>query len=147
MFPVAVRKVQLVRESTMWADEGKTEVSSSENAKHMFKQFFDELACPQEVFAVMVLDTKNIVTGISKITMGTLDSSLVHPREVFRYALLEGASSIILGHNHPSGNPTPSQQDIAVTDRLKEVGNLIGIDVLDHIVVGDHAVSISEYRS
>jgi DNA repair protein RadC len=86
---------------------------------------------------------------IVSITVGTLDASLVHPREVFKPAILEGSASIILSHNHPSGNPTPSPQDIAVTDRLTEAGKLIGINVLDHIVYGDgtgDAISIREYR-
>ena len=77
-----------------------------------------------------------------------MDASLVHPREVFKPAFIEGSSSIIISHNHPSGNPTPSREDIAVTKRLTDAGKLLGIDVLDHIVYGDgteEAISIREY--
>ena len=90
---------------------------------------------PQEEFWVVTLSTKNKVIGLHHITTGTLDASLVHPREVFRAAILDSSSSIILVHNHPSGDPTPSREDRAVTTRLTEVGKLIGIEVLDHIVL------------
>lgn len=77
--------------------------------------------------------------------MGTLDASLVHPREVFKPAIRDSASSIILVHNHPSGDPTPSREDHAVTDRLTSSGELLGIDVLDHIIVArTNAVSIRQ---
>ena len=68
--------------------------------------------------------------------------SLVHPREVFRLAIHNNASSVIVAHNHPSGDPTPSREDIAVTNRIKEAGKILGIDLLDHIVVGSHSYSI-----
>jgi DNA repair protein RadC len=97
----------------------------------------------QEEFHVITLDTKNQVIDSHKVTVGTLDASLVHPREVFRVAIKDAASSVILVHNHPSGDPTPSREDRQVTDRLTESGKLLGIDVLDHIVLGsDHSVSI-----
>ncbi len=89
----------------------------------------------QEEFHIVTLDTKLQPISIHQITVGTLDSSLVHPREVFRPAIREAASAILLVHNHPSGDPTPSSQDRAVTDRLKRAGELIGIQVIDHIVV------------
>jgi DNA repair protein RadC len=92
------------------------------------------------------LDTKNQVIDTHQITIGTLDASLVHPREVFRAAIKDAASSIILVHNHPSGDPTPSKQDVAVTQRLTQTGELIGIDVLDHIVLGkERSVSVQEF--
>ena len=82
-----------------------------------------------------------------RITVGTLDASLVHPREVFRAAIRDAAKSIILVHNHPSGDATPSREDFQVTDRLEEVGTTIGISVLDHIVLGNpNSVSIREAR-
>ena len=93
----------------------------------------------------MTLDTKHRATGIFTVTTGTLDASLVHPREVFRPAVYNGASSVLLFHNHPSGDPTPSREDFHVTRRLKEAGKLIGIDVLDHIIIADgEALSIAE---
>lgn len=91
----------------------------------------------KEIFKVIYLNTKNEITFTEDISIGNLNSSIVHPREVFRSAVKRGAASIIVIHNHPSGNPTPSQNDINVTKRLVEVGELIGIPVLDHLIIGD----------
>jgi len=125
-------------------------ISSSQDAIGFFKRYWKQvIASDQERFVVACLDTKNRVQSVVEVTVGTLDASLVHPREVFKPPILEGSSSIILSHNHPSGNATPSREDIQVTNRLTEVGKLIGIDVLDHIVCGDEtgeAVSIREYE-
>jgi DNA repair protein RadC len=103
---------------------------------------------PTEKFLIVTLDTQLRFIGIHEITSGTLDASLVHPREVFAQAILCNAASIILMHNHPSGDLTPSNQDIEVTKRLREVGNILGIGVTDHIIVGhnpltDHWSSMS----
>jgi DNA repair protein RadC len=99
----------------------------------------------QEEFLIATLDTKLCVRRVVRITRGTLDASLVHPREVFRAAVADAAGSILLIHNHPSGDPTPSCQDREVTDRLKRAGEIVGITVLDHIIVGDgKAVSLAE---
>lgn len=99
----------------------------------------------QEEFWVVTLDTKHKPVGHHRVTVGTLDASLVHPREVFRVAIRDAAAAVVLAHNHPSGDPTPSREDFAVTDRLTEAGRLIGITVLDHIVVArQRCVSIRE---
>lgn len=90
---------------------------------------------PQEEFHIVTLDTKHKPLRTHLITRGTLDASLVHPREVFRKAIRDAASAVLLVHNHPSGDPTPSREDRTVTDRLMEVGRLVGIEVLDHIIV------------
>jgi DNA repair protein RadC len=103
-------------------------------------RYFDE-RLDQEEFLVANLDTKNKVRRVVRITRGTLDSSLVHPREVFRPAIADAASRVLLIHNHPSGDTTPSRADIDITKRLVEVGKLIGIEVLDHIIVGDGRVA------
>jgi DNA repair protein RadC len=89
----------------------------------------------QEEFHIVTLDTQHGPIKDHRITVGTLDASLVHPREVFRPAIRDSASAILLVHNHPSGDPTPSREDHAVTDRLAKVGELVGIRVLDHIIV------------
>lgn len=89
----------------------------------------------QEHFVVMTLDGANRLIAKRIVTIGTLNASLVHPREVFADAITDRAASIIVAHNHPSGNPEPSQADIDITNRLKEAGKLIGINVLDHVVV------------
>jgi DNA repair protein RadC len=91
----------------------------------------------REHFRAIFLNTKNYVIGIDTISIGFLDSSLIHPREIFRNAIRHCAADIILLHNHPSGNPTPSKEDIEVTARLVESGNLLGIQILDHIIIGD----------
>lgn len=96
----------------------------------------------RENFALITLDTKNYVTAVHTVSIGTLNSALIHPREVFKVAIIKNAASIIIGHNHPSGNSSESNEDIQVTKRLKESGELLGIQLLDHIIVGD-----SEYTS
>ncbi|HVT13481.1 MAG TPA: DNA repair protein RadC [Fimbriimonadaceae bacterium] len=93
----------------------------------------------QEHFYVILLDAKNQVIREERVHIGTLSMSIVGPREVFRIAIREGASSIIVAHNHPSGDPTPSREDIEVTQRLVEVGRLLDIPVIDHIIIGDPA--------
>jgi DNA repair protein RadC len=133
-------RFQVVREKTFKTESKK--ISGSDDAKNLFQQWFDERGFDKEVFVVATLNTKNVVTAIQIVTMGTLDASLVHPREVFRLAIHNNASSVIVAHNHPSGDPTPSREDIAVTNRIKEAGKILGIDLLDHIVVGSHSYSI-----
>ena len=90
-----------------------------------------------EVFAILCLSTKHHVLGYHEVSRGTLDSTLVHPREVFKAALLANAAAIILAHNHPSGDPTPSPDDSVLTTRLRAAGTLLGVEVLDHVVIGD----------
>ena len=92
----------------------------------------------KEYFKVILLNTKNQIISIEEISVGNLNSSIVHPREVFNIAIRRSANSIILVHNHPSGDPTPSREDINVTHRLVDAGNIIGIKVLDHIIIGDN---------
>jgi DNA repair protein RadC len=91
----------------------------------------------KEHFQVVLLNTKNQVLGVELVSVGGLSSSLVHPREIFKVALRRSAAAIILVHNHPSGDPEPSPEDIGVTGRLVEAGRLLGIEVLDHVVIGD----------
>ena len=92
----------------------------------------------REHFYVVLLNTKHYVVGVDLISIGTLNGSMVHPREVFRAAIRRGAAALILVHNHPSGDPTPSPDDVQVTRRLVEAGHLMGIDVLDHVIIGDY---------
>lgn len=91
----------------------------------------------KEFFKVLYLNTKNEVTSSEDVSVGNLNSSIVHPREVFRNAVKKSAAAIIVIHNHPSGNPLPSQNDLDITKRLAEAGEIIGIQVLDHIIIGD----------
>jgi len=92
---------------------------------------------PVERFGVLLLDTKHRLIRARIVSVGSLDASVAHPREVFREAILGGAAAIVLFHNHPSGDPAPSRDDIALTRRLTTAGDLIGVDVLDHVVLAD----------
>lgn len=99
----------------------------------------------QEHFVTLFLNTKNQVLHKQTIFIGSLNSSIVHPREIFREAVKRSAASIICAHNHPSGNATPSPEDIDVTKRIQEAGYIIGIDLMDHIIIGDHQfISLKE---
>jgi len=90
----------------------------------------------REVFYVLLLDGKNRVQGEVQVSEGSLTAALVHPREVFAPAIRAAAAALVLVHNHPSGDPTPSAEDCAITQRLRQVGELVGIRVLDHVVIG-----------
>ncbi len=91
----------------------------------------------REHFMILLLNTKNHVISKEEISVGSLNASIVHPREIFKIPLRKSAASVILVHNHPSGDPSPSQEDLEVTRRLVEAGNILGIAVRDHIVIGD----------
>ena len=99
----------------------------------------------QEVLKVILLSTKNIIIGIKDVFKGSLNTSIVHPREIFNEAINKNSASIIICHNHPSGDPTPSKEDINITIRIKECGNILGIELLDHIIIGNNKfVSLKE---
>lgn len=100
---------------------------------------------PKEHFVCLFLNTKNYVIAKETMSIGTLNATLVHPRDVFRSAIKHNSASFICLHNHPSGDPAPSQEDISLTARLVETGKLVGIELLDHIIIGDgHYVSLKE---
>ena len=94
----------------------------------------------KEHFKTILLNIKNHVISIEDISIGSLNSSIVHPREVFKPAIRRSSASILLVHNHPSGDPTPSREDIEVTARLVEAGKILGINVLDHVIIGSNAI-------
>lgn len=98
----------------------------------------------QEVFSIIILNTKNKVVSMHEISRGSLSATLVHPREVYKVALLHNAAAIVLVHNHPSGQTDPSPEDIKLTQSLVDAGRLIGIQVLDHVIVGDGYASLRE---
>ena len=100
---------------------------------------------PEEHFCILCLNTKNKIVGVHTISIGSLNTSIVHPREVFKAAMLNNASGIICLHNHPSGDPEPSWEDIAITRRLVKAGEIIGIEVLDHVIIGEQGyISMKE---
>ena len=90
----------------------------------------------QEMFVVLSLDRKNRIIDRTLVSLGTVDTSLVHPREVFRAAIVNGAASVIVAHNHPSGDATPSAEDVKITKQLVAAGQVLGIPVLDHVIIG-----------
>jgi DNA repair protein RadC len=99
----------------------------------------------KEYLKIVMLNTKNIVMKVKDVSMGSLNSSIVHPREVFIEAIKYSSASIIICHNHPSGDPSPSKEDVSITNRLKECGKLLGIELLDHIIIGNGTyVSLKE---
>ena len=110
-------------------------VSFSSSAQ-VFKVLSDLKSMDVETFLCLHLDCKNTIKALQVVSIGSLGSSLVHPREVFRSAILNGAAGVIFAHNHPSGDPAPSDEDLQITKRLSEVGKLIGIKCLDHLIIG-----------
>lgn len=137
-----VRIKQEIKESSL--PFALYQIRSPEDAQKLAAtQIADE---DREVFLVMMLNTKNQVVGLHRAHVGSLNASIVHPREVMKCAILNNAASIIVSHQHPSEDPTPSKEDIEVTRRLEEAGEIIGVDVLDHVIVthtGKH-VSLKE---
>lgn len=116
------------------SEESKPCVNSPRDA---YEALDPVLAClNQEHFLVLCLGTKNQILAQETVFIGSLGASIVHPREIFKLAVLRSSASIILAHNHPSGDPTPSQEDIQMTQRVADAGNIIGIKVLDHIIIG-----------
>ena len=104
----------------------------------------DENAREREHFWVLGLNAKNTVKFVYLVSLGSLTASICHPRETFRQAIVHGTCSIILAHNHPSGDTKPSQEDILLTRRLVQGGELLGIKVLDHVIIGDDHFSFRE---
>ena len=121
----------------------KTKITS---AQDVYNRFVDELISEkQEHFIAIYLDTKNQIISQQLISKGTLNASLIHPREVFKPGIKASANTLILIHNHPSGDPTPSNEDEVVTKNIAEAGELLGITVLDHIIIGkDSYISLKE---
>jgi DNA repair protein RadC len=94
----------------------------------------------REVFLIVLLNARHEITARETVSIGSLNASIVHPREVFKPAIIASAASVVLVHNHPSGDPEPSEEDLSITRRLIEVGELLGIGVLDHVIVASRGV-------
>ena len=144
-----VAAIALAKEIAEPTADYRGRITSTASAMEYCKREFRGLThAVQEEFWMVSLDTKNQPIKTHQITVGTLRNSLVHPREVFRPAIADAANCIIVVHNHPSGDPTPSDQDLSVTERLESAAEIIGIPVIDHIIVaGDKAVSIQVWKS
>ncbi len=126
---------ELFRRTSRLKSSGfRSKIGCAEDVYHMFADRLGEKK--QECFYVLALDTKHRVLSETCVSVGILDASLIHPREVFRPAIQAAAHAVILVHNHPSGEPEPSSADVEVTKMLSNAGDIIGVSVLDHIVVG-----------
>ncbi len=139
---VSIVTLKMVREASFLY--GQRQINSPSDAHLLMSGFIAD--ADREQFCIACLNTKHEPTCISTISIGTLNSSIVHPREVFKLALLANAHCILLFHNHPSGNPSPSLEDQDVTRRIYEAGQVMGIEVMDHIIIGSdgHYVSLKE---
>src|SRR5208337_4510217 len=124
---------ELGRRQDLEPDVGQYSIKDPESLVKAMRKGIQDKA--KEHFMLVLLNTRNKVIAIRTISVGTLNASLVHPREVFKDALMHSASSIILVHNHPSDDPEPSDDDLTLTRRLKDAGRLMGIEVLDHIII------------
>lgn len=133
MYRIPRFRVQLVREGTCSAP--LRVISSPYEAHALLRELLDD--ADREHFLVIMLDNRHTVIGINTVSVGTLNASLVHPREVFKPVILANAAAVLLAHNHPSGDPSPSAEDLALTARLKQSGELLGIAILDHLIIGE----------
>ncbi|RJX17706.1 MAG: DNA repair protein RadC [Ammonifex sp.] len=133
MYEIPVYRIQLVKESSVTMDPKKIE--SPEAVAKVLQGYL--AGADREHFVVVMLDTQFKIIGINTVSIGTLDSAPVHPREVFKPAVACNAAAVIVGHNHSSGDPTPTRQDVDMTKRLIQAGEILGIEVLDHIIIGD----------
>ena len=115
-------------------------VSSPEEVARLFTEFYGDPV--QEISVVFTLDTKNKISGLEMVSMGTLTQTILHPRDIFRSAIMKNANAIIIAHNHPSGSSVPSVEDVEVTKRIAESGKILGIPLYDHVIVaGDNNYS------
>ena len=130
---IDIVSIKMIKESS-FLYQTRT-ISSPKDAYEMIKEQLEGL--DREQFIIACLNTKNEPTNISVVAVGILNKAIVHPREVFKTAILSNAASVMAFHNHPSGETTPSQQDIQLTNRLYEAGELLGIKLLDHLIIGD----------
>lgn len=127
--------VELGRRTLTRAGRQRVQVTSPRAVAELLLPLYGNR--PVEQFGVVLLDTKHRVMRTTVVTVGTLNASIVHPREIFREATAAGAAAIVVFHNHPSGDPEPSKDDVALTRRLVAAGVLMGIDVIDHIVLAN----------
>ncbi len=127
-------ELKVVRERRPGYTAGR-QLTTSGVVYEMFRERFAK--ADREEFLAVLLDGKNRMLGFNVVSVGSLTASLVHPREVFKAAILANAAAMIVLHNHPSGDPMPSAEDQVITERLKQAADLLGINLLDHVVIGD----------
>lgn len=132
---VSIVSCKLVRECP-GITYANRKINSPDDAVELLKAYLED--SDREMMIAVYLDRKNQPTAIQTISIGTLSSSPVHPREVFKAAILSNSANVIVAHNHPSGDPAPSQEDIDITKRIKEAGTILGIELLDHLIIGNN---------
>lgn len=137
MVNISTFDLRVVKTSSKRYDFENKYISGPDDAYNILNRVLEIDARTEEIFVIATLNNKNAITGIFEVSKGSINSSIVHPREVFKRALSINAASIVLCHNHPSGDPSPSKEDIAITQRLKEAGTILGIQVLDHVIIGN----------
>jgi len=130
---ISIIRLQLIREGSF--PYSSKPVKNSSVAAHILQSYL--AGADREYFMALLLDAKHWVNALNVVAIGSLTTSIVHPREVFKPAVMMSSASIVVGHNHPSGDPAPSREDIELTQRLVKAGELLGITVLDHIIVGE----------
>lgn len=130
---VQLVRLQMVRERSVEFDGIR--ITSPEKAASVMRRILD--GADREQFVVLAVNSKHEVVGVNISSVGSLNSSIVHPREIFKFAYLVNAAAVIVAHNHPSGDPSPSQGDHEITRRLAKAGGILGIEVLDHLILGD----------
>jgi len=128
--------VRLVKEEGKRYELNK-KVHKPEAAHKIFVEVLQLDKRAQEIFSIITLDIKSKLLGIFEVSKGNLNSSIVHPRNVYQRAILQNAAAIVMAHNHPSGDPKPSDIDIKITKQIISAGEILGIEVMDHIIVGD----------
>ena len=130
---IDIVSLKMIKESSVLYANRR--ISKPNEIVDLLKIFLED--CDREKLIVCCLNTKNEPTSISVVSVGSLNTSIVHPREVFKTAVMSNSASIILAHNHPSSDVTPSKEDIDITERIKQGGNILGIKLLDHLILGD----------
>jgi DNA repair protein RadC len=133
VYSCVLSRAALVRD-TAESQERAVPMDSPRRAADVFRALIGD--SPVEIFAVAAIDARSCLIGVSQVSVGTISASLVHPREVFKPAILLNAAAVIVAHNHPSGNTTPSPEDRDATRRLVRAGELMGVPVLDHVIIG-----------
>lgn len=133
-YDTLARYVDLARELNATTLDDRTRIEDPESAYEMFAPLVAN--SPKETALVVTLDTKHRPLAIRMETVGSVDHTFMSPRELFRAAILDNAAAVMLAHNHPSGDPEPSRDDERITTRLVEAGRILGVEVLDHIVIG-----------
>jgi DNA repair protein RadC len=137
MLEIIKYKIELVKESSSTYDVTNENIKMPYDIYRIIKDKFKIASLTEEMFGIICLDTKNKIVGAFEVSRGCLDSTMVHPREVFKRAMLVNSARIILFHNHPSEEVMPSLDDINITKRLVECGKLLGINIMDHIIVSE----------